>query len=531
MPKGIISKEDSTRPPKTLNPLIYYAILICHCLSKPEQRTTPMKIVLINPALEMDNACWFPIGIGYVAAILRDAGFKVELIDILGEGLTRQAFQDRIASVKADAFGLGGIVTAFNNVVDTAAYIRKAHPNALIFAGNTVAYSIPEILLRNSEISVVVLGEGETTTLELIKAMQEGKPLSTIPGLMFKTPSGELINTGERPPIEEIDTLPFPAWDLMPLERYFKNVKARYCVISTVRGCPFTCTYCCKTFMGYKIRYRTPSSIIKELLAFQGRYGMDVFYFFDDLSTINKKRMMEFCFLKMGSSLKKVPWTISARVNLVDEEMIMALKEAGCAQIGFGLESVDQGILDSINKRVTVDQIKQAISWGDKHGLDCGSSSFMIGYINETEKEIKESSEFCKRHYLRYEPQFMTPCPGTELYRYAREKGLIKDELEYIKRLAKQGNTSHLLVNLTKNMSDQELIELREKYLFFTSPYRVNGRLSIKRIIEKIMKLASLPPHLLVETITRKIKEFAGIRTTGAGGSAVISRRDSNIWT
>ncbi len=489
-----------------------------------------MKIALINPALEMDSACWFPIGLGYIASVLRQAGFEVELIDILGEGLSRKAFRERLASVKADAFGIGGIVTAFNNVVDAAAYIRQEHPNALIFAGNTVAYSIPEILLKNSEVSAIVLGEGEDTTVEFMKAVRDGTELGGVKGLMYKAKDGTLVNTGEREPIKDIDTLPFPAWDLMPLKRYFKNAKLRYCVISTVRGCPFNCTYCCKTFMGYKIRYRTPASIMAELLAFQKKYGMDIFYFFDDLSTVNKPRMLEFCRLKMASPLKKVPWTISARVNLVDDELIANLKKAGCAQVGFGLESMDQKILDSINKKITVEQIEKAVELCDKYDLDYGGSSFMVGYLDETEEEMRKSAEFCRRKYLRYEPHYMTPFPGTELYRYALEKKLIPDELEYIRKISLQGNTSYLLVNLTKNMSDAELTALRGKYLFYTDPYREKGRLSARKFVAKFKSLCNLPLELLAVTVIRKTMRMAGLKTQGAGGGSAEAEHYSNIW-
>ncbi len=489
-----------------------------------------MKVVLINPALEMNNACWFPIGLGYIASVLRRAGFEVELIDIIGEGLSRKDFQTRLASVKADAFGIGGIVTAYNNAVDAASYIRAAHPGAFIFAGNTVAYSIPELLLKTSEVSAIVLGEGEMTAAELMKAVRDGRPLTEVKGLMFKGRNGELVNTGERPPIENIDELPLPAWDLMPMERYFRNAKTRYCVISTVRGCPFSCTYCCKTFMGYRIRYRTPKSIMNELLVFNEKYGMDVFHFFDDLSTVNKSRMLEFCGLKMDSALKKVKWTITARVNLVDDELIKALKGAGCSQISFGFESMDQKILDSINKKVTVEQNEQALALCEKHDMDCGSSSFMVGYIDESEEQMRRSAEFCRKHYLRYEPHYMTPFPGTELYRYSLEKGLIKNELEYLRELSRQGNTDYLLLNITKEISDAELTALRAKYLYYTSPYREKGRLSPRKLTAKLTSLLNLPPKLLAETVKRKFLSLTGFKTKGSGGSASAEQRYSNIW-
>jgi anaerobic magnesium-protoporphyrin IX monomethyl ester cyclase len=486
-----------------------------------------MKVVLINPAVDMKNANWFPIGLGYIASVLQQAGFEVELIDIPGEGLIREDFQAKLSKVEADAFGIGGLVTAFNNVVDAAAYIRSAHPGAFLFSGNTVAYSIPEILLKNSEVSAIVLGEGEITVVELMRAVKEGRDLSEIKGLVYKDVNGNLVKTGNREAIKDIDALPFPAWDLMPIGRYFQNTKYRYCVVSTVRGCPYNCVYCCKTFMGYQIRYRMPASIMDELLTFHKKYGMDVFYFFDDLSTVNKARMLEFCRLKMNSIIKDVRWTISARVNLVDEELIIALKQAGCSQIGFGFESMDQGMLDSINKKVTVAQNEQAAALCDKHDMNYGGTSFMVGYVNESEDEIRKTAAFCRQHDLRYEPHFMTPFPETELYRYAQNAGLIKDELAYVKRLALQGNTSHLLINLTKNLGDAELTALRDKYIFYTSPYRKKGKLSMRKVIARAGILLKLPPGLMLKNIWREMGNLVKSRYRDV---VKEESRDSNIW-
>lgn len=426
-----------------------------------------MKIALINPPIDTKYRSWFPLGIGYIASVLRQKGYEVEIIDLIGNNVTREDFKKIIKNLKADCIGIGGIVTAFNNVVDIVRYIREIHPNIFIFAGNTVAYSIPEILLNETSINALIYGEGELTIPDLIKAYQEKKDLKQVKGIIFKDEFGKLITTEKREPITDIDVLPYPAWDLMPIETYFKNATHRYCIISTVRGCPYSCVYCCKTFMDYKVRYRTPKSIIEELLEFHKRYNISVFYFFDDLSTINKERILEFCRLKMESELAPMGWTLSARVNLVDEDIIKALIEAKCTSIGFGIESMNQKILDSINKRISVEQTIKAIDLCKKHGLDYNSSSFMVGAIDETRTTIKQASDFCKKYKLKYEPHFMTPFPGTELYRYALKEGLITDELEYIKKLSEQGNTNFLLVNVCKHLSDEELTKFRNKYLYF----------------------------------------------------------------
>ena len=134
-----------------------------------------MNVTLINPPLNMSSRRWFPLGIGYIAAVLQQNGFQVEIIDCIGDNISRKNFLERIRKVKSHCFGIGGIVTAFSSVVDIAKYIREAHPDAFIFAGNTVAYTIPEILLHHTSINAVVCGEGELTTLDLVTAVNEGR--------------------------------------------------------------------------------------------------------------------------------------------------------------------------------------------------------------------------------------------------------------------------------------------------------------------------------------------------------------------
>lgn len=444
-----------------------------------------MKVVLINPALEMNSRRWFPLGIGYIASVLLEDGFDVEIVDVIGENLTQEQFRERIERIDARCFGIGGIVTAFNNVVDAARIVREVHPGAFLFAGNTAAYTVPELLLENSEIDAIVLGEGETATLELMQCIRDEASYSEVAGIAFKDAAGQFVRTGKRDLIKGVDALPFPAWHLLPIESYFKNTKHRYCVISTVRGCPYSCVYCCKTFIGSKVRYRSAESIVEELEAFHAAYSIDRFFFFDDLSTINKKRILKFCDLKMSGPLAPMKWTISARVNNIDEEIARALKRAKCHDIGFGLESYDQATLDSINKRTTLEQIDKALAICNKYRLNFQGSSFMVGYVGQTEEEMRRSSAFCRRHKIRYEPHFMTPYPGTELYRNALERGLIRDELEYLTQLSRRGNTNYLLVNLTNDFTDEALERLRRKYLYLPQP-RLTRR--VEKYCSKVVK-------------------------------------------
>ena len=170
----------------------------------------------------MSNRLWYPIGICYVASSLIRAGFEVEIIDVIGENLTRNSFNKRLSECHADCFGIGGLVMAFNNVVDISVMIRNLYPDSFIFAGNTVGYTIPEILLKNSAITAIIMGEGEITTVELVNAVGTGNKLDEVKGIVYKNSNEKIIFTPPRPPIENLDILPLPAWDLVPMKNYFK---------------------------------------------------------------------------------------------------------------------------------------------------------------------------------------------------------------------------------------------------------------------------------------------------------------------
>jgi len=447
-----------------------------------------MKICLINPPVQMNNRLWYPIGICYVAASLMNNGFTVEIIDIIGENLSRDEFKKRLSDCHADCFGIGGLVMAFNNVVDITKMIKETYPDSFIFAGNTVGSTIPEILLNNSPVNAIVMGEGEITTVDLVDAVKNGRKLEDVNGIAFKNKDDDVIITSPRSPIENLDDLPYPAWDIIPMKNYFENYGRNVYPISSVRGCPYNCIFCCKTFIGYKVRSRSPESILNELLEVKKRFDIEFFMFFDDLFLYNKKRAMEFCQLKNESPLKNMEWTASARVDSLNEELIKALKKSNCIDLGVGFESASQNILDFYNKKITIKQCQETIELCKKYGMALNGASFMIGAPDETYETVKESVDFCKKNGLRYEPHFVTPYPKTALYDYAIQKGLIKDELEYIKKVSKYGNTNYLIVNLTNNFTDEEVYTLKEKSIYFPAAMSKNIRYYLKEGIKTLKK-------------------------------------------
>jgi len=347
--------------------------------------------------------------------------------------------------------------------------------------GGSVGTSIPDIILGKNEVDIVCMGEGEETIKELICVLANNNDLSKVKGIVYKDKSGRICKTPKRDPIHDLDSLPFPAWDLFPMDIYIKNPvgapnrnkwvdgSGENTVLSMnvngTRGCPYQCIYCYHDFMGAKYRTRSAKNIIAELEILHTRYGVTYFHFTDDEFVFKRSFILEFC-EKIKELSKRIniiiTWGCAGRVNLMDESLVVTMKESGCTSIGYGIESGSQRMLDFIKKGVTVEQSKKAVRLTQKY-LGWADCSFMIGYPGENEKTLKETVDFCRE--LDLTPAvifFMTPYPGTELYEMAIKQGKIKDEEEYLLGLGEQGEK--VRVNFT-DYSDEELFSMQEKMI------------------------------------------------------------------
>lgn len=439
-----------------------------------------MKTLIINPPIrEWSKPNVFPLGLGYIAAVLLRAGHAVEVMDINGYRWDKKKVEELIKNAKFDVAGIGGLVTIYKYVKWLVKIIRKYHPNTKIIVGGSVGASIPRVMLENNQVDIVCMGEGEETVAELFKVLENNGELSGVKGICYKDKTGEIRTTPKRPPIKDLDTLPLPAWDLFPMDIYLKNpvgapnknkwadgeaendVPLSMNIFAT-RGCPYQCIYCYHDFMGDGHRHRSAKNIVNEIETLLNRYNVQYFHFIDDELVASRDFVFDFC-NKMNELRKKVnkdlTWGCAGRVNLMTEEMIIAMKEAGCVFIGYGIESGSQTMLDLIKKRVTVEQAKKAIRLTGKH-LGWVDFSLMIGYPGETHETIKETIDFCKE--LNISPEvifFITPYPGTELYRMSLETGKIVNEEEYLLGLGEQGEK--IQINFT-NFSNKELYKIQE---------------------------------------------------------------------
>jgi len=420
-----------------------------------------MNILLINPPCREPYA--IPLGLGYIASVLRDTGHQVEVLDVNGFGYSQEEVIDRLDGAHFDCAGIGGLSTTYSYVKWIAAQIKKLKPGTPIIAGNMVSTANPSFLLEKTDVDIAVFDEGEITCLELMQAFAGKKLLSQIDGIFYKE-NGNIHKNPARKRIEDLDCLPFPAWDLFPMDIYVKNSDyytygLKSATISSARGCPYGCVYCSRPF-GQKVTYRSAVSIVREIKELNKRYGIRHLTFADNLFLSSRKRAYDLCHEILKERLD-VQWSATGRVNLAEKDILRTLKKAGCIAIDYGFESGSQNILDIMKKGVTVKQAEDAVRITRKVGLKI-LESFMFGMIGETRETIDETVDFITRMRLQTDRLFFTtPYPGTPLYQMAKDMGRLPvDEEKYMLSLNEMTKT--MIVNLTE-FSDETLIELKKK--------------------------------------------------------------------
>jgi radical SAM superfamily enzyme YgiQ (UPF0313 family) len=420
-----------------------------------------MKITLINPLVREEwEPSQFPLGLGYIASSLLEEGHKVDVIDINVHRYNEKELVRLIKRIDSDAVGIGSVITRYAYMKNLIKMIKENNPNTKIIVGGPIATPIPEILLKNTETDVAVLGEGELTIKEVCDTIEEEKSLKGIKGIWFKDDK-RIIQNQRRERIDNLDEISFPAWDIFPMDVYAStpitnNRFLRDMDIITSRGCPYQCTFC-YTNLGKLVKFRSVDNVLEEIETLIDKYNIEYFSIFDENFLLNRRRVLEFCH-KIKKERLGLNWSCAGRVNLVDEKLLKEMKKAGCNLINYGLESGSQKILDNMKKGFKVEQSEHAIKITKKAGMRI-SASFMIGMTGETIDTIKESIKFCKKNDVTGTFFFTTPLPGTELYENLKKKGKIEDEERYIESLGEMSN--RIALNLT-DFSDEKLRNLQK---------------------------------------------------------------------
>lgn len=420
-----------------------------------------MRVCLVYPPYGKGRRSrYFPFGLAYVAASLRDAGHEVFVVDMEGDDLDPGRALEAVCSIRPDIVGFGGMVTRFRFVKEMGRELRKRLPGAFLIAGNSGATTIPEIYIESCSLDAVVLGEGERTSCELAEALEHGGEWRQVRGLAFHDGLG-IVRSSPREQVKDLDALPWPAWDLFPIERYVNSFDhrqklVRHLEVVASRGCPFDCVYCYRIY-GRRVRRRSPASIVAEAEELVRRFDIRYTGFPDDLFTSDRDFVMEFCRL-FRERLPGLKWSCLGRVNTVDPEMLAEMKRAGCDWISYGIESGSDAMLRAMNRGVTAEQCLNAVRMTRKAGIH-PDGSFMIGMYGETAETVEETVRFCRRADLTAPMLFVTPYPGTAVFDRAVSEGRIHSVEDLVTRM---NAADDLLVNLT-DMPDDELVSLRNR--------------------------------------------------------------------
>ncbi len=434
----------------------------------------------------------FPLGLSYITGAVRRAGYNLELLDLDKDRKTDAEIEEFLKNQDFDVVLLGCIVTGYKMVKELSAIIRKINKQAVIVVGNSVADSIPSILLEKTEADIAVMGEGEITIVEVLDKLSQGQTLESVRGIWYKK-GKKIFNNPRRSEVVDINALPFPDWESFDMESYIEKMKlastsfplpqekVRPFLINTARGCPFRCTFCYQVFQAYPYRHRSVDSIIAEIKELQKRYGVNSIFFNDELSFPTKESVKEFVDKILSEKLTFF-WLADCRSNLFNTEadlpLLKRLKESGCIGLGYSLESANQEILKVMNKRLNINDFITQKKLLDRAGI-ISWTSLVFGYPPETKETIKQTMDLCLELGIYPSTGYLLPQPGTPMYDYIVKKGLVKDEEAY---LLSMGDRQDLRINLTK-MADDEFQDEVKKHL-----QRISDKLNLCLSAETLIK-------------------------------------------
>ena len=439
-----------------------------------------MRILLINPPSPAIYQAFIPLGLAYIAGSLLRHGHEIKIWDINAEKWSKEEVIKRLTE-NGDGFQLAGITTLggdYPYVKWLTEIFEELQPEIKIILGGDLASALPQLLIDNLPIDFVAVGEAEETMVELSDTLTKGGELSQVKGLYFRDNSDNVVATSTRSRLKNMDQLPFPPWDHFPMDIYLHDQHpdlvyssdddgSGLISIMAGRGCPYNCIYCDHTIKGNRPRYRPVESVIDEIKTLLAKYGNKIktFYFWDDILIWDRDWIFEFC-ESLHREKIEISWTCNAHVNKIEPRLMSRMRDAGCVNVRFGIESGSQKILDSLHKGVKVENALEALRVCIDAGLNL-TVYIMVGMTGENHESIQKTIHFFKRlirpycvHQIKRIHFFMlTPFVGTRLFEKVKKDGLISDVNEFLQR---GFDAYHDIPLNISGQSDEDLIHLKK---------------------------------------------------------------------
>ncbi len=463
-----------------------------------------MKILFINPSLRLGSDHLFlPVGLGYVMTYVKEAGYSFDLLDVDGRQLQDDYIENYFKENKYDVICVGSIVTHYRWIKWCINTIKKHQPATKVIVGNSVGGSIPEVLFKTTGVDIVIYGEAEVTMKEVLDALKAGDNLGEphdpvvevphankgypatikgagIPGIIYRNKENLIINNGKRKAVKNIDDFSFPDWELFDVKHYLKTGmkhgashawfypkdEAVTMPINTARGCVFKCTFCHYVFWHDPYRHRSAENVIAEIRLYKEKYGANFFNFWDELSFHKIGPAEKFLDQLIEADLK-IHWTCAIRADLMgkDEDakgnpiprerrLNLAKKfvQAGCVSAGYSLESGNDKILETMNKKVKSKYFHEQVKICREAGL-ITNTSLVIGYPEETKETIDETMGKLEALNVYPSAGFLLPLPETGMWDHAINNGFIKDIDKFLTDITERQDFS---LNMT-SIDEEEL--------------------------------------------------------------------------
>lgn len=462
-----------------------------------------MKILLTNPPLlnlitgnvpeilEQESDVSPPLGLMYLAAYLQKySNYQVKILDCALENLNYAQLKNKISQEKPDVVGITALTFTFIDVIKTVKIVKSINPNIKVVLGGPHVHIYPKETMNIQEVDFCVLGEGEKVFKDLLDNINNFQALLNIQGIVFRH-KNKIVNTGSQPFIQNLDDLPFPARELTDYKKYTSIIAKRFPITTmfTSRGCPYKCLFCDRPHLGKIFRALSANRVVAEMEEIKNM-GIEEIFIYDDTFGIDRQRVLDIC-KKIKERNLNILWDIRTRVNTVDQEVLEALKTAGCQRIHYGVEAGTQKILDTLRKGITLDMVYKAFKATHEIGIET-VAYFMLGSPNETREDINQTIKLAKQlkpDYAHF--SITTPFPATDLYYLGLKQGILTHD--YWKEFAKNPRQDFMPPAWEENLSQPELISLLKNAYrsFYFRPSYVWQRLkqisSFKELLTKAM--------------------------------------------
>jgi radical SAM superfamily enzyme YgiQ (UPF0313 family) len=383
-----------------------------------------VRVLLVNPSYPFEEFPRLLVTLPYLASALRAEGHEVEILDLLLARTTPDKIERRMARFRPDLVGITSVTLNHHIANAIGEVVRKCDERvAIAMGGPHVSFEIEGSFRDLPALDYIGIGEGEHTLRELARALEGRMDLRDVRGLALRH-EGRIVRNAPRKLEDDLDTLPNPARELVPLARYLAFDS--HASVVTSRGCPYECVFCsAPAWTGRSVRYRNPSLCVDEIeeLAAQGFTEITIE---DDLFTLYRKHFLAVC----GELIRRdtgIRWNAFSRVDTISPEIVETMAKAGCQAICFGVESGNQEVLDLVKKKSNLDKVKEAMRMTQDVGISA-LASFIIGLPGETEETLRKTVEFADELHQEFGSLYgfhiLAPFPGTEVRERAKEYGL-----------------------------------------------------------------------------------------------------------